>query len=91
MVDGGDIRSSIVSSQDALHAAFGGIVPEIASRHHVELLDAVVAEALEAGSTSWEELHGVAATTRPGLIGALLVGLSAAKAYAYARRLPLVP
>ena len=91
VVDGGDIRSSIVSSQDVLHAAFGGIVPEIASRHHVELLDSVVAEALDAGSTNWEELDGIAVTTRPGLIGALLVGLSAAKAYAYARRLPLVP
>jgi N6-L-threonylcarbamoyladenine synthase len=91
VVEDGRVFSSVVSSQNELHAAFGGIVPEIASRHHVELLPAVIAEALDVGGTGWGDLRGVTVTTRPGLIGALLVGLSAAKAIAYARRLPLVP
>ena len=82
----GEILSSVVASQDELHARFGGVVPEVASRRHLELIAPVLEEAL--GDA---EIEAVAVTSRPGLIGALLVGLSAAKALAWARRLPLVP
>jgi N6-L-threonylcarbamoyladenine synthase len=82
----GEIVTSIVASQDELHARFGGVVPEVASRRHLELIVPVIAEAL-----GDEEIHSVAVTFKPGLIGALLVGVSAAKALAWARRLPLVP
>jgi N6-L-threonylcarbamoyladenine synthase len=85
------IRSSIVSSQHEFHAAFGGVVPEVASRRHTELLVPTVAAALADAGAGWDELDAVAVTTGPGLIGALLVGLAAAKAIAYARRLPLTP
>jgi N6-L-threonylcarbamoyladenine synthase len=92
---GGDgatvIRSSIVSSQHEFHAVFGGVVPEVASRRHTELLVPTVADALADAGTVWGDLDGVAVTTGPGLIGALLTGLAAAKAIAYARRLPLTP
>jgi N6-L-threonylcarbamoyladenine synthase len=88
---GGEIRSNVVSSQAELHARFGGVVPEVASRRHLELVLPVVREALgEAGCTP-AELGRVAVTQGPGLVGALLVGLSAAKAIAFAHRLPLVP
>jgi len=91
IVVGGAVLSSIVSSQNDLHAEFGGIVPEVASRRHTELLDAVVAEALAEAGLGWDALTGVAVTVGPGLIGALLVGLAAAKAIAYRRGLPLIP
>jgi len=91
IVRGGEILSSVVSSQNELHAVFGGIVPEVASRRHTELLNAVVAEAMADAGAGWDDLAAVAVTTHPGLIGALLVGLSAAKAIAYVRRLPLIP
>jgi N6-L-threonylcarbamoyladenine synthase len=89
LVDGGEIVSNVVSSQAHLHARFGGVVPEVASRHHLELVIPVVREAL--GDTSLDELEAIAVTQGPGLIGALLVGLSAAKALAWSRGLPLVP
>ena len=82
----GEIASSVVASQADLHARFGGVVPEVASRRHLELIVPVIEEAL--GDV---EIDAVAVTTRPGLIGALLVGVSAAKALAWARRLPLIP
>ncbi len=85
----GEIRSNIVSSQAHVHARFGGVVPEVASRHHLELVLPVVREAL--GDTGLDEIDRVAVTQGPGLIGALLVGLSAAKALAWGRGLPLVP
>ncbi len=85
------IRSSIVSSQHEFHAVFGGVVPEVASRRHTELLVPTVADALAEAGVGWDDLDGVAVTTGPGLIGALLTGLAAAKAIAYARRLPLTP
>ena len=81
----GTIRSNVISSQEQ-HARFGGVVPEIASRHHLELIDAVVAEALSRAGSALGEVELVAATRGPGLIGALLVGLSSAKAIAAARR-----
>jgi N6-L-threonylcarbamoyladenine synthase len=87
----GEIRSNVVSSQAHLHARFGGVVPEIASRHHLELVLPVVREALAEAEAGLDDLDAVAVTQGPGLIGALLVGLSAAKALAWARGLPLVP
>jgi N6-L-threonylcarbamoyladenine synthase len=78
----------VVASQADLHAKYGGVVPEVASRRHLELVNPVLAEAI---GDRWGAIESVAVTTRPGLIGALLVGVSAAKAVAWARRLPLVP
>ena len=92
-VVGGDgtIHSNVVASQGLLHARYGGVVPEIASRRHLELLDAVVSDALERAGVTLDDVRTVAVTRGPGLIGALLVGVSAAKALAAARRLPLAP
>ncbi|MGE5636340.1 MAG: tRNA (adenosine(37)-N6)-threonylcarbamoyltransferase complex transferase subunit TsaD [Nocardioidaceae bacterium] len=87
----GEIRSNVVASQGLLHARYGGVVPEVASRRHLELLDAVVEDALERAGVGLDEVELVAVTRGPGLIGALLVGVSWAKALAAARRLPLVP
>ncbi len=83
----GTIRSNVISSQQA-HERFGGVVPEIASRHHLELIDLVVERRLAEAATTLDEVELVAATQGPGLIGALLVGFSSAKALAAARRLP---
>jgi N6-L-threonylcarbamoyladenine synthase len=91
VTDDGEIRSNVIASQGLLHARYGGVVPEIASRRHLELVDAVVADALERGGTRLDDVDTVAVTRGPGLIGALLVGLSWAKALAATRRLPLVP
>jgi N6-L-threonylcarbamoyladenine synthase len=87
----GEIRSNVIASQGLLHARYGGVVPEIASRHHLELVDAVTADALEAAGAGLDDLERVAVTRGPGLIGALLVGVSSAKALAASRRLPLAP
>jgi N6-L-threonylcarbamoyladenine synthase len=87
----GEIRANVVSSQADLHAKYGGVVPEVASRRHLELVSPVIREALAQAGAELDDVDTVAVTTGPGLIGALLVGLSAAKALAWARRLPLVP
>jgi N6-L-threonylcarbamoyladenine synthase len=87
----GHVRASVVASQAELHARYGGVVPEVASRRHLELLAPVVDEALADAGASLDDVVSVAVTRGPGLIGALLVGLSAAKALAWARGLPLVP
>jgi len=87
----GEIRSNVIASQGLLHARYGGVVPEIASRHHLELVDAVTADALERAHVRLDDVDTVAVTQGPGLIGALLVGLSSAKALAASRRLPLTP
>ncbi|HSL64029.1 MAG TPA: tRNA (adenosine(37)-N6)-threonylcarbamoyltransferase complex transferase subunit TsaD [Gaiellaceae bacterium] len=87
----GRIAANIVASQAALHAPFGGVVPEVASRHHLENVVPVIRAALDAAAASLDDVDRVAVTRGPGLIGALLVGLSAAKALAWARGLPLVP
>jgi N6-L-threonylcarbamoyladenine synthase len=87
---GGEIRSSIVSSQADLHAKYGGVVPEVASRRHLELVTPVIREALAGAATTLDEVDTIAVTAGPGLIGALLVGVSAAKGLAWARGLPLV-
>lgn len=88
--DGRFILSSVVSSQIAIHAAYGGVVPEIASRKHLEALAPVVSQALHDAGVGMEALEGVAVTRGPGLSGALLVGFSAAKAIAVARKIPFV-
>jgi N6-L-threonylcarbamoyladenine synthase len=85
----GRILSNIVSSQADLHARYGGVVPEVASRRHLELVTPVVQEALRDSGTTLDDVDLVGVTAGPGLIGALLVGVAAAKAIAWARRLPL--
>ncbi len=87
----GHVRANVVASQAELHSRYGGVVPEVASRRHLELVAPVVEEALAEGGATLEDVDAVAVTRGPGLIGALLVGLSAAKALAWSRRLPLVP
>lgn len=91
VTEDGRVLSSVVSSQAVLHAPYGGVVPEVASRRHLELVTPVVRQALDDAATPLEDVERVAVTQGPGLVGALLVGLSAAKAIAWARRLPLVP
>ncbi|ACV64230.1 metalloendopeptidase, glycoprotease family [Desulfofarcimen acetoxidans DSM 771] len=91
VLDGGTrILSNIISSQIDVHRKFGGVVPEVASRKHLELINHVIAEALQAAGLCFGELDAVAVTYGPGLVGALLVGLSAGKAIAYAADIPLI-
>jgi N6-L-threonylcarbamoyladenine synthase len=85
----GEIRSNVVASQAELHARFGGVVPEVASRRHLELVLPVVRQALGEAEATLDDVDLVAVTRGPGLVGALLVGVSAAKALAWSRRLPL--
>jgi tRNA N6-adenosine threonylcarbamoyltransferase len=87
----GRLLSNVVSSQAELHARYGGVVPEVASRHHLELILPVLREALDEADVGLGEIERVAVTQGPGLVGALLVGISAAKALAWSRHLPLVP
>jgi N6-L-threonylcarbamoyladenine synthase len=87
----GRVLASVISSQAELHAPYGGVVPEVASRRHLELVTPVVRETLEQGGASLDDVERVAVTRGPGLIGALLVGVQAAKAIAWSRKLPLVP
>jgi N6-L-threonylcarbamoyladenine synthase len=87
----GAILANVVSSQAELHASYGGVVPEVASRRHLELVTPVIREALDEAGASLEDVELVGVTAGPGLIGALLVGVAAAKAIAWARRLPLAP
>jgi N6-L-threonylcarbamoyladenine synthase len=91
ITDDGEIRSNVVSSQADLHARYGGVVPEVASRRHLELVTPVIQEALGEAGAELPDLRRIAVTRGPGLIGALLVGLSTAKALAWALRLPLAP
>src|SRR6187401_2792909 len=91
VTEDGRILANVVSSQADLHARYGGVVPEVASRRHLELVAPVVEEALAQAGTSLDGIDAVAVTRGPGLIGALLVGISAAKAIAWSRRLPLIP
>jgi tRNA N6-adenosine threonylcarbamoyltransferase len=87
----GEIVANVVASQADLHARFGGVVPEVASRRHLELVVPVVSETLAGAGASPADVETVAVTTHPGLIGALLVGVAAAKSFAWSRRLPLAP
>jgi N6-L-threonylcarbamoyladenine synthase len=91
VIEGARIRSNVVSSQAAFHERYGGVVPEVASRHHLELVNAVVSAALEEADAALSDADAVAVTQGPGLIGALLVGLSTAKALAAPHRKPLIP
>lgn len=88
--NGTEIVSNVVASQIESHKRFGGVVPEIASRHHVEQITLVIEEALKAAELAPSDLSAVAVTEGPGLVGALLVGVNAAKAFAFAHQLPLV-
>ena len=88
--DGMNVRSNVISSQVDIHRRFGGVVPEVASRRHLELINGVVAEALEQAGLTFSGLDAVAVTYGPGLAGALLVGLAAAKAMSFALGIPLV-
>jgi N6-L-threonylcarbamoyladenine synthase len=88
--DGREILSSVVSSQVAIHAEYGGVVPEIASRKHLEMISPVICQALQDAGLGMDAIEGIAVTRGPGLSGALLVGLSAAKAIAFARHIPFV-
>lgn len=90
VLEGRETRSTVVASQDDVHRKYGGIVPELASRSHIRNITRVIERALEAANTSLDDIDGIAATAGPGLVGSLLVGLSTAKAIAYARRLPFV-
>ena len=86
----GVILANVVRSQLALHAEFGGVVPEIAARAHVELLDVLIAETLTEARLGFDEIDGVAATAGPGLIGGLIVGVTTGRAIALARGLPFI-
>ncbi|MBR4768233.1 MAG: tRNA (adenosine(37)-N6)-threonylcarbamoyltransferase complex transferase subunit TsaD [Lachnospiraceae bacterium] len=88
--NGREVLSNVISSQIALHTIYGGVVPEIASRKHVEKIIPVVKEALRSANITKEEIDAVAVTYGPGLVGALLVGVSAAKAIAYGLNVPLI-
>ena len=91
LVAGGrEVRSCVVSSQDAFHRRFGGVVPEIASRAHLEVIDAVCADAIEQAQIAPGQIEAVAVTNGPGLVGSILVGLGFAKGFAYARGLPFL-
>ena len=89
--NGTKILSNIVASQINSHKRFGGVVPEVASRHHVEQITLCIDEALAEAEVTVAELSAVAVTYGPGLVGSLLIGISAAKAFAWANNLPLVP
>lgn len=87
----GQLASNVIASQIESHKRFGGVVPEVASRHHVEVITACIEEALQEAEVEAEDVDAVAVTYGPGLVGALLVGLSAAKAFAWSHNLPLIP
>ncbi|BAK46165.1 hypothetical protein CXIVA_01980 [Clostridium sp. SY8519] len=90
VVNGRDVRSNVISSQIALHTLYGGVVPEIASRKHIEHMNPVIREALKQAGMTLDDIDGIAVTYGPGLVGALLVGVAEAKAISYARQIPLV-
>ncbi|WP_419895128.1 tRNA (adenosine(37)-N6)-threonylcarbamoyltransferase complex transferase subunit TsaD [Macrococcus psychrotolerans] len=89
--NGYEVLSNVVNSQIESHKRFGGVVPEVASRHHVENITMVIEEALVEAHMTWDDIEAVAVTEGPGLIGALLVGINAAKALALAHSKPLIP
>lgn len=88
--DGEKLLSNVIASQIRVHSKYGGIVPEIASRKHIEAIVPVILQALDDAAVTLDDIEGIAVTRGPGLVGSLLVGLSAAKAIAYARNLPFV-
>ena len=88
--NGRTILSNVISSQIELHKLYGGVVPEIASRKHIEKINQVIEEALKEADVTLDDLDAIGVTYGPGLVGALLVGVAEAKAIAYAKKLPLV-
>ena len=90
VVDGKNVKSNVIYSQIELHKLYGGVVPEIASRKHVEKITQVIDTAIQEANVTWDEIDAIAVTYGPGLVGALLVGVSAAKALAFAKNKPLV-
>ncbi len=88
--NGNEIISNVVASQIESHKRFGGVVPEIASRHHVEQITLVIEEALSKAEMGFDDLDAIAVTEGPGLVGALLIGVNAAKALSFAHQIPLV-
>ena len=88
--NGREVLSNVISSQIALHTLYGGVVPEIASRKHIEKINQVIEQALQEANTTFEEIDAIAVTYGPGLVGALLVGVSAAKALAFGLQKPLI-
>lgn len=90
VVNGRDLRSNVISSQIALHTLYGGVVPEIASRKHIEKINQVIQQALDQASMTLDDIDAIGVTYGPGLVGALLVGVAEAKAISYARNIPLI-
>src|SRR5512139_2661186 len=90
VLDGRKILSNVVSSQISVHQKYGGVVPELASRKHIESIVPIVTEALEEAHLGLGEIDGIAVTQGPGLVGSLLIGLSFAKSLSFATGLPLV-
>ena len=90
VVNGRDVRSNVISSQIDIHTLYGGVVPEIASRKHIERINQVVQEALDKAQMTLDDIDAIGVTYGPGLVGALLVGVAEAKAIAWARNLPLI-
>ena len=90
VVNGRDVRSNVISSQIALHTLYGGVVPEIASRKHIEKINQVIEQALSDADTTLDDIDAIGVTYGPGLVGALLVGVAEAKAISYAKNIPLV-
>ena len=90
VVNGRDVRSNVISSQIALHTLYGGVVPEIASRKHIEKINQVIEQALSDASVTLDGIDAIGVTYGPGLVGALLVGVAEAKAISYAKNIPLV-
>ena len=88
--NGREVLSNVINTQIALHKKFGGVVPEVASRRHIETIDAVIGEALSEANVTFNDIDAIAVTYGPGLVGALLVGVSTAKALAFALGKPLV-
>lgn len=89
--NGTEILSNVVTSQIDIHKPFGGVVPEIASRNHVEQITIVIEEAIQKAEVTWDDIDAIAVTQGPGLVGALLIGINAAKALAFVKNKPLIP
>ena len=90
MKNGREVLSNIIDTQIPIHEKYGGVVPEIASRNHIEAISRVTQKALEEANKKWEDIEAITPTYGPGLVGALLVGVSYAKALSYAKGIPLV-
>lgn len=90
VADGREVLSNVISTQIEIHKAYGGVVPEIASRHHLMNINAVTAQALEDAGVDWDEIDLIGVTKGPGLVGALLIGIATAKTFAFAKKKPLV-